>query len=409
MQDLSPDMEDLLRRASEAYPLKKGEDRWEDIAPKILQNRPGQLKQRLWWKYKKQYAFLLLFGLLFSYLVVDDSKKQNKAISQNGNKYTAQPTLSANNNKNKIADNRYGKPGIMLTTNIEKKSAGTHLTASDQLTRQTSFIKLSEEQQHNQYLPGTISELALETFINPYVSGENFVGLSSARLYTSNKAPIVQLLTKDKDNTSAVSNPIENKFINRGVYYGVISGIHRNAIKNQAFKKTGFDAGVIAGYRFNSALSVETGLLFSKNFYWTQGKYFNIKEVMMPAGMELLEVHGSSNIIEVPFHLRFHQGNKVNRRFYSSAGFSSYILTNESNQYYTLYNGVKAEMNGAYKKNRNYFAGTLDFGLGYERAFGKRSLVRVEPYLQLPLTKIGIGHLPMKTAGLRIAFTRTAH
>ena len=35
MQDLMNDMDDLLKKASEAYPLRRGEDRWGEIEAKL--------------------------------------------------------------------------------------------------------------------------------------------------------------------------------------------------------------------------------------------------------------------------------------------------------------------------------------------------------------------------------------
>lgn len=60
MQDLGPDMEDLLRKASESYPLKQGEDKWDDIASKISGNPASISKQKKGWQHKKYYTALLL-------------------------------------------------------------------------------------------------------------------------------------------------------------------------------------------------------------------------------------------------------------------------------------------------------------------------------------------------------------
>ena len=64
MQEMSPDMEDLMRKASEAYPLRQMDDRWDEIASKIPVAPPlAEGKNRGFGKY---YAFtLLLFLFLF--------------------------------------------------------------------------------------------------------------------------------------------------------------------------------------------------------------------------------------------------------------------------------------------------------------------------------------------------------
>jgi hypothetical protein len=131
-------------------------------------------------------------------------------------------------------------------------------------------------------------------------------------------------------------------------------------------------------------------------------------EAAMPSGMEITELHGSTGIIVIPFHLRYNIINKRNHRFYSLTGLSSYVITNENNEYFTMLNGTSGKMNGDYTANRNYFAASIDLGLGYEKDIGKKDHLRLEPYLQLPVRGIGVGRLQVRTAGVRIAITRSA-
>ena len=193
-------------------------------------------------------------------------------------------------------------------------------------------------------------------------------------------------------------------------YYGLLLGTEVNSIKNQDMKKAGFDIGLIGGYRFSTHLSAETGVLFSQKYYTTAGEYFSLKEIgsMMPAGMKVMEVKGASMVVEIPVHLRYDVFNKKGHRFFSSAGFSSYILTKESNQYHTSLNGTEGIMYGTYKTNRSYFAASLDLAVGYEKNFGKKSNIRFQPYIQLPLKGIGVGNLKVMSTGVHIAITQSS-
>jgi len=127
----------------------------------------------------------------------------------------------------------------------------------------------------------------------------------------------------------------------------------------------------------------------------------------MPPGMEMIEVHGSTNVIKVPIHFRYDVLQKTKGRFYTSSGISSYIMTEENNRYHTFLNGVNGEMNGSYKKNKTYTAATFDFSVGFEKDIAIKHHLRLEPYVQLPLREIGIGNLPVKTVGLRVGLTRS--
>ncbi len=182
-----------------------------------------------------------------------------------------------------------------------------------------------------------------------------------------------------------------------------------NSVKNQDIKKVGFDIGLIGGYRFNRHISVETGVLFSQKYYTTAGKYFNMKEIgpMMPAAMKVMEVKGASKFVEIPVHLRYDVFRKKSHRFFSSAGFSSSVLTEESNQYHTSLNGTEGMMYATYRKKRSYFAASFDLAIGYEKNIGTKANIRIQPYIQLPVKGIGVGNLKVMSPGLHLVITRS--
>jgi len=199
-----------------------------------------------------------------------------------------------------------------------------------------------------------------------------------------------------------------NKILMHRFYYGLILGTELNSIENQDMKKAGFNIGLMGGYRFTKHISVETGVLFSQKYYTTAGQYFSLKEIgpMMPAAMKVMDVKGASILVEIPLHVRYDVLAKKDHRFFSSAGISSYILTKESNQYHTSLNGTEAMMYATYKKNRGYFAASLDLAIGYEKNIGKKSSIRIQPYIQVPIKGIGVGSLKVMSPGVHIAYRR---
>jgi hypothetical protein len=66
-------------------------------------------------------------------------------------------------------------------------------------------------------------------------------------------------------------------------------------------------------------------------------------------------------------------------------------------------------MYGTYSKDKIYYTASLDFGLGFEKDLSKKTHIRLEPYLQIPISGIGIGKLPVKTIGIRVGLTRSPH
>ncbi len=123
----------------------------------------------------------------------------------------------------------------------------------------------------------------------------------------------------------------------------------------------------------------------------------------MPGGAEMMEVNGNSRVIRLPLYINMHM---IDRKYqvFASSGISSYLLTEENNEYHMMMNGTEDKMYGTYLNNRNYFAATVDFSIGVERQIGMKNRLRFQPYLQLPLKGIGVGKLPITSAGIRIGF-----
>jgi hypothetical protein len=189
------------------------------------------------------------------------------------------------------------------------------------------------------------------------------------------------------------------------------SRIRINTTKNKEFKKASWNIGLLGGYHFTKKLSVETGFLFSQKNYTTIGDHFSMKEIgsAMPPAMKVKAVDGYSKVIELPIVINHEFIQNSKGHFFSSAGLSSYLLTNENNHYHTSTNGVEEMMYGTYKKNRRYLAASIDLGVGYSKNFGNKNSVRFQPYLQVPLRGVGVGNLQMTGAGLRIALTNSAY
>src|SRR5688572_9959611 len=407
MQDLTPDMEDLLRTASDAYPLKQGEDKWDEIAARIS-THPGSdiKKEKIGWHFIKHHL-VLLFVLLFGFLYVNRDKNINR-LSQDKGKSTAFTTIK--NVKDPVHPKQIipnknlsiNEAGIVNQIQAETKwtiSEGYEIIPPNDHRKIviTGNLEFSDITYNNtQKLSVTRNDLMIPGFLNSVINEKSILTANNVNV---NERLIPEFKSGEK-----------NKYVIKGFYYGVVSGLHINAIKDQEFSKPGFDLGVLAGFHLGNRLSVESGLLLSKRSYWTTGKYFSKDGmVTMTSGMEIMELHGSNQTIEIPLHLRYDLFNRNRNRLFTSAGISSYIITNENNQYHTMYNGTEAMMYASYKKDRRYFAASVDVTVGYERAIGKKNPIRFEPYIQLPVRGVGVGLLPVKSYGVRLSLTRSLH
>lgn len=167
--------------------------------------------------------------------------------------------------------------------------------------------------------------------------------------------------------------------------------------------KLGFNAGVLAGWHLTHQLSLETGISITQKNYYSSGEFFHPKTGMMPAGMKVMSLNGQSTLFDIPLSVKYNFTKNKNG-FYGIAGTSSYLLAKEQNEYNAMMSGQPMILNSTYSKNSFYPFSTINFGAGYQRSLGG-SILRIEPYVQIPLRGIGIGSMPVTSTGLHLIIT----
>ena len=213
------------------------------------------------------------------------------------------------------------------------------------------------------------------------------------------------------NDTSVASKTSNKKTIKiqkkKGLYVGVITGLDFSKVESTSFDNSGFDAGLLLGFRINRALSFETGIAWNNKNYLSDGKSFNTNGVRstMPPGMVINNLESNSSLIEIPVKAKFDFISKRKFDVFLAGGVSAYIMTKEKNQYNVTMNGTPEKVSGVYKKNNYGLPAVADFSLGYEYNFYKSLNIRIEPFLKVPLQGMGVGKLPVTSAGLQIGVT----
>ncbi len=152
-------------------------------------------------------------------------------------------------------------------------------------------------------------------------------------------------------------------------------------IKNQELKKPGYDIGLLVGYKINKKLSVETGLLFSKQNYFASGKYYN----SVTGGNTAKSLEGSRTAYEIPFKLNYYVLRNKKGSFFISGGISSYVGVNDK----ILINVGENNPGPTQKLNygvASYLPSYLDFSLGYDHQIGRLTHIRIEPFIEIPMS-----------------------
>jgi Outer membrane protein beta-barrel domain len=195
---------------------------------------------------------------------------------------------------------------------------------------------------------------------------------------------------------------------NSHVYIGLSGAPDLSTVKFQSTKGVGTTFGLLLGYSFNDRWAVETGLYLDRKRYYTDGEYFNTKNVRLPYNDKLLNVDGTCYMWEIPLNVRYNFNVSPRMKWFATAGLSTYLMSREKYAYQYDYAGAGQTWDSSWNIHRpsQYWFTIVNLSAGFEQRIGKIGNLRVEPYIRVPLSGIGTGKLPIMSAGVNIGITR---
>jgi hypothetical protein len=209
---------------------------------------------------------------------------------------------------------------------------------------------------------------------------------------------------KAKDSTKPKQAAAKTKKF----YAGLLAAPDLSTVKMQSVKGVGTTFGLLLGYSFNDRWSIETGVYVDRKKYYTGGEYFSTKEIRLPSTVDLLNVNGTCYMWEIPLSIRynFNPGSKTS--WFATAGFSTYLMTKENYTYGWKWYGSSyvRDSNWNFKNPSQYPFSIINLSAGFEQRLGKVGSLRIEPYLRIPMTGLGTGKLPIMSGGVNIGITR---
>ena len=397
MFDIDNDMDDLLRRAAENYPLKNPEDKWDEIAAR-LQNEP--VKRIATLHTGLIPGILLLLVMLFSKFTAD----LNLFVNRSSNS----PVINHSSMMHDMVKGKSNAATTALTKHIEhtSKQLPFNVYYNNSLRKTDPAGNLYGNVNYS--IGRVLKRIKNDEDVveSPELNNNLNFGESISAAKTNEKIiPLKDNSVRNDTTGNSITSKDNHKKQNH-LYAGIGVAASISTIKSRETEKPGFGFGLLAGYTINKRWSAETGIFYSKKMYKSEGKYFDTKAMKstMPSGMELKDMTGTSHIVEIPLQVKYNFG-KGSRHLFSTAGISTYMVILEKNEYNMMDNGVASKMNGSYSDKNTLFAGFLNLSAGYEIPAGKLR-IRFEPFTQIPLKGIGIGKLPLTSFGFRIAFIR---
>ncbi|HLY68147.1 MAG TPA: hypothetical protein VKR53_00375, partial [Puia sp.] len=194
------------------------------------------------------------------------------------------------------------------------------------------------------------------------------------------------------------------------LYAGVVGGGDVSTVAFQTVKNTGYTAGILLGYQLNKKLSIESGFMFDKKYYYTDGKYFSTAKINIPSTISILNANGDCYMFELPVNIKYNWTSTAKSNWFSTIGFSSYFMKKENYNYEYEYAGWPPN-NGLFgsksysESTANWFS-VINLSGGYTHTLGKAGSLRIEPYLKVPLQKLGVGNLSIWSTGIYVSFVK---
>lgn len=234
--------------------------------------------------------------------------------------------------------------------------------------------------------------------------------LKSRALVTkkSNKLPEIEKVETPKFTEPTKAAEEERELTPKfAVRFGFSPDLSSVGLKN--FTKPGTAVSLLIEYSFLPKLYFQTGLMRSS-------KGYNAKpgEYEWPSGWNDQKARPTSvdaicKVIEVPLNLRYDISQKDRSRWFVGAGASSYYMQDEKYEYNYAPHTYNVKWYEKEAATGWYWLSHLNASAGYEYRFSKRLSLLAEPYVRVPIKKVGYGKVNLFTTGVWFSIRYTPH
>lgn len=162
---------------------------------------------------------------------------------------------------------------------------------------------------------------------------------------------------------------------------------------------TGKNFGVLFSVRFNK-IAISTGATYTVKPYsvpfaaYTPNSTYKFK-------YDPESVMADCRMIDLPINIDYRIYSKNKNSFTIGTGLTSYIMTTERYTY-NYDNPNASPANYQVNKPGRYLFSALNFQVNYQRQINSKVGVNIQPFMKLPISKIGYSQVRLQTAGVAV-------
>lgn len=161
-------------------------------------------------------------------------------------------------------------------------------------------------------------------------------------------------------------------------------------------------AGAGIGFTFKNRFTIRTGFYSGRKVYTASPDAYHPPTEFYIYYPYLEKVEADCKVYEIPLSISYNFSSSTKHNWFATTGLSSYLMKEETYNYYYKYNPSGPVYNRKRtfnNENKHYFS-TLTLSGGYQRSITKNISMMVEPYVKLPLTGVGYGKVKLNSGGV---------
>ncbi len=430
---LFEDLDKKIRDAAEQHHPAYDEKAWLKMEKLLNQHLPQQKNDR-----RRIIFFFLLFLLIGGGTFMVISKPwSKKPISADQLAQDNKKKVQAKNNKktgnvpftqpgrDKINKDAGGNGNVLINQEAEKTTDNEPING-----KSLGYSKKNKTTGKSRLIKNQGTENKKKSFLDN--NGDKNIAASDDKMKKpplgnnlgSPVQPGIKSMAEKKEEDKTKTGIAKQDEIKENINQEVAKTEIKKAAKknNQSKNQNGFSFSVSAGSDISKAggsktgkttlvygagigytrkrFTLRTGMYVSKKIYWAGPNDYELS-YKPPPQIKFEGADANCYVIDIPVKLsyNFESGRKGN--WFAGAGLSSYLMKRETYVYnyknswgntYPIKYEVKNE-------NKHYFS-VLSLSGGYTRRLNNTFSISAEPYVEIPLTGIGVGKVHLNSGGV---------
>jgi hypothetical protein len=188
--------------------------------------------------------------------------------------------------------------------------------------------------------------------------------------------------------------------------FGYAPDLSAVGIKN--FSKPGASVSILGEYGILKRLYLQTGVIWSSKVYGAKPGDYQLPKTHY-YGPPPRHVEGMCKVFEIPLNFRYDIAQGKLSRIFAGAGVSSYHMNYEKYKYY--FENEDDPKIGNYRGWHGatgwYFLSHINASVGYEYHISKKLSLLGEPYVRIPVRRVGYGKVNLFTTGIWLSIRYT--